>query len=45
VRGFYMVVTKMTSRIRVGHDVLGSRVVTIVPVSFDSMLSSWLITS
>lgn len=35
----------MTSRIRVGHDVLGSRLVTTVPVSFDSVLGSWLITT
>jgi hypothetical protein len=33
VRDFYMVKTKMTPRIRVGDDVLGSRVATAVPVS------------
>lgn len=40
VRGFYMVKTKMTPRIRVGDDVLGSRVATTVPISCDYNLEA-----
>jgi hypothetical protein len=35
VRDFYMVKTKMTPRIQVGDDVLGSRVAITVPISCD----------
>jgi hypothetical protein len=35
VRDFYMVITKMIPCIRIGDDVLGSRVATTVPVYYD----------